>query len=29
VIVISHDPQVAQTAPRVVRLHDGQLEEAA
>jgi putative ABC transport system ATP-binding protein len=29
VIVITHDPQVAQAAPRVVRLRDGTMEEAA
>jgi putative ABC transport system ATP-binding protein len=29
VIVITHDPQVAEAAPRVVRLRDGALEEAA
>jgi len=29
VIVITHDPQVAEAAPRVVRLRDGTLEEAA
>jgi putative ABC transport system ATP-binding protein len=29
VIVITHDPQVAEAAPRVVRLRDGTLEEVA